>query len=133
MNRILVSSVCALALVLSVSFGNIAEAASQCVGLSSSACSSKSSQCTWRKASVNKNGNKTKAHCRALPGKAKTSSSSKSKGSKAKTSSALTRSKEKASATKKKASSSKSTSASKKSNAKKELKKKTKKKTKKST
>ncbi len=74
MNRTLITSVCALAMALSVSFSNTAEAASQCVGLSSSACGSKSSQCTWRKASTNKNGNKIKAHCRALPGKARASS-----------------------------------------------------------
>lgn len=45
-------------------------AKSQCSGLSSSACAGNNT-CTWRKSSVDKNGKKTKAHCRALPGKAK--------------------------------------------------------------
>lgn len=47
-----------------------AQAQSQCSGLSNSACSANDS-CTWRKSSVDKNGKKTKSHCRALPGKAK--------------------------------------------------------------
>lgn len=60
-------------------------AKSQCSGLSSSACSSNNT-CTWRKSSVDKNGKKTKAHCRALPGKSKaTKTVSKSKTTKAKT------------------------------------------------
>jgi len=80
-------------------------AASQCSGLSSSACSSKSS-CTWRKSSVNKNGHKTKAHCRALPGQAKGSKSKatakkKTTTSKKKTSSKKTKTKAKKSKTSK--------------------------------
>ena len=53
-----------------------AQSKSQCSGLSNSSCSSNNT-CTWRKASTDKNGKKTKAHCRALPGKAKPVSSSK--------------------------------------------------------
>jgi hypothetical protein len=64
-NRILAT----LVAVVVISFMNPVYAASQCSGLSNSKCASKSNECTWRKASVNKNGVKTKAHCRALPGK----------------------------------------------------------------
>lgn len=59
-----------MALMLGMLFVVPAQAKSQCSGLSNSKCASNST-CTWRKASVDKNGKKTKAHCRALPGKAK--------------------------------------------------------------
>ncbi len=81
------SSIKVLVLTLAVSMGALftqsASAKSQCSGLSSSACSSNKT-CTWRKSSVDKNGKKTKAHCRALPGQAKnvkTSASKKAKSS----------------------------------------------------
>lgn len=136
MNRILVTSVIALGLALGGSFANLADAASQCVGLSSSACSTKSSQCTWRKASVNKNGNKIKAHCRALPGKAKASSGSKAKATKAKATSNNSKTEKKTSSAKSSTSSKKTSSlkdAKKKDAKKKDAKKKIKKKAKKKT
>ncbi|MGH1428982.1 MAG: hypothetical protein ACRBEE_13645, partial [Arenicella sp.] len=64
--KILLAFIASTLLLLSVP----ASAQSQCVGLSSSQCSANKS-CSWRKASVNKNNVKTKAHCRALPNKAK--------------------------------------------------------------
>lgn len=79
-----------LVAVVGISVLSPANAASQCSGLSSSMCSAKASECTWRKSSVNKNGVKTKAYCRALPGKskdlAKTTDKSKKTASKAKAS-----------------------------------------------
>ena len=51
-------------------------AQSQCVGLTNSQCKSNSS-CSWRKSSVNKNNVKTKAHCRALPNKGKSTTKKK--------------------------------------------------------
>ena len=68
-------------ILLGASLSDSVLAKSQCSGLSNSSCS-KNNTCTWRKASVDKNGKKTKAHCRALPGKAKTQSKSKSSTSK---------------------------------------------------
>ena len=66
-------------------FNATAAAKSQCVGLTKSQCDANPT-CSWRKASVNKNGVKTKAHCRALPKQskstAKKSSSKKSTKSK---------------------------------------------------
>jgi len=53
-----------------LSISSASQAQSKCVGLSKTTCSAKST-CTWRKSSVNKNGVKTKAHCRALPKKTK--------------------------------------------------------------
>ena len=97
MNNFFAKSAMTLFCVFSITMPINASAASQCTGLSSSACSSKSSQCTWRKSSVNKNGVKTKAHCRALPGKA----NSKNSTSKAKSSTATT-TKKKTKAVKKK-------------------------------
>lgn len=85
MKRILLSMTAAF--VLSLSILSPASAKSACSGLSSSACSVKSNMCTWRKSSVDKNGKKTKAHCRALPGKAK-KASAKTKSSKSKSTSA---------------------------------------------
>ncbi len=69
-------------LVLGFSFSSVS-AQSQCSGLSNSVCG-KNSTCTWRKSSVDKNGKKTKAHCRALPGKAKKSLKTKASNNKAK-------------------------------------------------
>jgi len=66
-----------------VFFSVSVQAKSQCSGLSKSVCAVNDT-CTWRKSSVDKNGKKTKAHCRALPGKSKAKKTSKSSSSKSK-------------------------------------------------
>ena len=81
MKNILVSMVAVF--ILSFGATGTALAKSACSGLSKSSCAAKSSMCTWRKSSVDKNGKKTKAHCRALPGKSK-KRATKSKSSKKK-------------------------------------------------
>ncbi len=62
-------------LIFAAAFSFTAQAKSQCSGLSKSVCAVNDT-CTWRKSSVDKNGKKTKAHCRALPGKSKAKKSS---------------------------------------------------------
>jgi len=89
MKKILIG-LCAIS-ALSFSVINTSAAQSACVGLSSPACSAKSSMCTWRKGSVDKNGKKTKSHCRALPGKA-TKSGNKAKSATANATSKKTKS-----------------------------------------
>lgn len=72
-----------IAVFVSAFLSTASMAKSQCSGLSNSSCGSNST-CTWRKASTDKNGKKTKAHCRALPGKSKAKSASKKTTTKAK-------------------------------------------------
>ncbi len=68
---------------LSTFFSTVSVGKSQCSGLSSASCASNNT-CTWRKASTDKNGKKTKAHCRALPGKSKAKSATKKASTKTK-------------------------------------------------
>lgn len=95
-NRILTT----LIAIVGISTMGSVNAASQCSGLSNKMCSSKSNECTWRQSSVNKNGVKTKAHCRALPGK---SVAAKKASSKAKISNTKSKATDKSKAASKKA------------------------------
>lgn len=99
-----------ISMMIAVGFSVSTHAKSQCSGLAKSVCSVNDT-CTWRKASVDKNGKKTKAHCRALPGKSKAKkttkktstkeTSTKTSKTKANTTSKSTKTKAKAKAKKK--------------------------------